>query len=79
MKTLLATIKAQIDDIETQYQEECFRNYGSRHADYLLGLHGGLYKAYVEIKKRVDEIELNETIAKLDETLTKMENELKGA
>lgn len=79
MKTLLATIEKHIADVETQYQEECFLNYGSRHADYLLGILGGLYKVRAEVKERLGQIELDEICAKLDTTLTKMENELKGA
>ena len=79
MKNLLTTVEKHIADVETQYQEECFRDYGSRHADYLLGVLGGLYKVRAEINKRLDEIKLDETLEKLDQTLTKMENELKGA
>lgn len=79
MKTLLATIEKHIADVETQYQEECFFNYGSRHADYLLGVLSGLYKVRAEVKERLEQIELDEICAKLDTTLTKMENELKGA
>lgn len=79
MKTLLTTVETLIADIELQYQEECSRDYGSRHSDYLYGVLGGLYKVRIEINKRLDEIELDETLVKLDQTLTKMENELKGA
>lgn len=55
METLLATIKKQLDTVERAYEEECSRNCNSHRADYLLGFHSGLFKAYKDIKKIIDE------------------------
>lgn len=78
MKTLLKTIENQIADVELEYQEECFRDYGSRNADYLLGVLGGLYRAREEIKERLEHAELAEKLEKLDQVLNKMVDKLKG-
>lgn len=55
METLLAIIKTQLDAVERAYEEECSYNYNSRRADYLQGFYSGLFKAYKDIKKIIDE------------------------